>query len=336
MKHSITLSAAILIALALLLMAASVAQASQAPKSSPTPESKSIQVRKQEDVHAHDQHEPPYPSPLEIKRPRPPLSSAGEQGNQQKDIEGRLTLFTGLLVIVGALQFAAACFQYRAAKQSAKATQSSASAAQSQLELAQNTSEQSLVIAKESIEAARQSADAARQNVEVGKLWLQVDRPYMLVEECSLSGMPDAGPVPCGLNFSEQIAASISLRNFGKGPAIIEDICGRFVLMTVLPAARDFTDCHEMIAPKVAMRSGEELKTLAPWLDCLTVLDSQAKCDALMLGMKKLLFYGRIRYRDVFEEQYETAFLWEYSRFTITFFDKGFFSRGPESHNYRT
>jgi hypothetical protein len=116
-----------------------------------------------------------------------------------------------------------------------------------------------------------------------------------------------------------------------------------------LPELKDFKACQTMLSVRAgsgetvsAIRSNEEIKSLAPWLNSF-VFDSQDKCDAVLQEHAKLIFYGVIRYRDVFEEFFETAFLWEYKppatlgiMGMTPLLNRGIFIRGAEPYNYRT
>jgi hypothetical protein len=378
MKRSKPLLASILSVLVLLLSGASAAQTPF-----PTP-SQRLTDQSNERSQQNQTHRETNAPTAPVEQTKPPVNSKESQtiptvsekdsDNNAQCLLARIWFWIAgtsaqgfLTLLVAGATVALAVFTYklvevtrdlhRATKASTEAASKTADAAQAQLDFTKAANEQNITIAKESVEAAKGSAQAAQQSVEVGKLALRADRPYVIVEECALMGVPDTGPVPWkpteAAAVGSPISASITLRNFGKGPAIIVDLVGRLATVVDLPQPKDFTGCQPMVVVRSApagnlagvisaIRPDEEAKSLAPWLNSF-VFDTQERCDAVRQEREKLIFYGLIRYCDVFEEPYETAFLWKYTPpathgllATTPFLNKGFFGRGPDSHNHRT
>jgi hypothetical protein len=280
-------------------------------------------------------------SPLASRNPTPTLT--GPAGGDAQN-GSWTTLLTLLCLIVSAVATALlAGFNWRlvgVTDEMRKATSEAAEAARQSANAASNQLEFTKVANAQNIEIATQAAEAAKRNVEIAKLGLKTDRPYLIVEECRLEGMPETGPVPIktgpAISDLSPLAGVIWFTNFGKGAAIIDEVIGHLVLVPKLPVPKDFFGCQAMAMPKAAIRSNEQVKGLSPMLD-MFAFKTQEECDAVMQGTLKLIFYGCIRYSDVFEETYETGFLWTYSPPTKPPWSfGGFVQKGPAAHNYRT
>jgi hypothetical protein len=140
-----------------------------------------------------------------------------------------------------------------AAKENVKAAEASVAAANAQLEFTKTANEQNKQIASD-------AAKAAAQNVEVGLLALKSDRPYLVVEKATLSGVikPENRPAQTGgllanafqlLTLNEQLndplaffpTAIFTFRNYGKGAAIIEELAALIALVDKPPPEHDFS-----------------------------------------------------------------------------------------------
>jgi hypothetical protein len=165
----------------------------------------------------------------------------------------------------------------------------------------------------ETLIETRKAADAAKLSAEVAKAALHIDRPYLVVEECRFQGLPDRGPIkPFDPSVSvsrvlEVMAGQISVRNVGKGPAIIHEVVARLGRLESLPELRDFHACEVMAGLRDVIRPDDSLAYLTPIFQGF-ILKNQEECDQIMSGKTTITMYGCIRYWDVFSKQAEAPF----------------------------
>jgi hypothetical protein len=207
MRLSTLLSAPLLIVLAIFLSAAGP----EGSPSLPSVESGGVQGHPYaaQSASVQETRNPTLAETPQIQTAKP--KSPSPKTDEQTAIEEKIAGLTMLLVIAAFLQFAASALAAKAAYLAANAAKASAQSATSQLELNSRIHQQNFAIAKESVEAAKQNVEAARQNVEVGKLALRVNRPYIVLEQCSLMGVPDTGPVPWKSDDAVGIGISASI-----------------------------------------------------------------------------------------------------------------------------
>ena len=138
------------------------------------------------------------------------------------------------------------------------------------------------------------------------------------------------------------------LRNYGKGPALIDEIVATLTTMASLdelPPAKHFDGCHKLDPPYEAVQAGQPIQLKTDFLDAFL---GGKTCEAVRGGARRIVVYGCARYSDVFKKCYETGFCWvfnirgtesEYLK-VLTPLSQGIpgfalFERGPETHNYR-
>ena len=191
-------------------------------------------------------------------------------------------------------------------------------------------------------EATKLAATAAIQSAEVAQLALKADRPFIILLVSDLTSY-DRGPegILEGAKFQVEdllndsspstIGASGKLRNGGKGPAIIESVTGNIIKTKdgVYPEVGDFSDCRDFDdITSTALAAGDvsEYFSSCPFELRFTKEDF----DPIRRGKEKIIFYGRIEYRDIFATTYYTTFLFVYDlRFER-------FEVGPKEHNQHT
>lgn len=197
------------------------------------------------------------------------IATPSQDGNKKGEgDEAREAKYTGIGVIIAAVALIVSIFGYLASKDAAK--------------------------------AARDSADAA-------VLALKADRPYVLIATASISGFPPEpakGLVDPGNALT---LAKFVLRNFGKGPAIIDEIKIKLKPVETWPAPKDYSDCRDWPEVVEAISSGEPLKIESDFMDGWL---SNPEIEAVTDRVKTLIAYGRVKYRDVFDKLYETGFFW--------------------------
>jgi hypothetical protein len=153
---------------------------------------------------------------------------------------------------------------------------------------------------------------------------VHADRPFLIPEKQLL-----ASRWPSLVEFEngdlDNLTAQLTLRNCGKGPAIIDEAVGRLDVVDrhFLPSANKFDDCLALIiTPSHAFAAGESTDCVSPRLDAGPL--KREELEDIWQNKKWLLFYGRITYRDVFGANYKLTFLYAY-QYAAGFIHKGFF-----------
>jgi hypothetical protein len=159
-------------------------------------------------------------------------------------------------------------------------------------------------IAVEGVEVNRMAAEAAHRSAEVAIAALRADRPYIFIARQELIGfsLDDNRP---------PLEAKFTLTNAGKGPAIVKDAKAKFHMFNELLPVGDFSYCTLMNVPSI-IEPGESLERTSE-SDLFGTL-SPALYNSVVKGTTKLVLYGVVVYRDVFDvdRQYETKFLYEF------------------------
>jgi hypothetical protein len=153
--------------------------------------------------------------------------------------------------------------------------------------------------------AAKDAADAAKQNADAARLTLKSDRPYLLVEKAELAGFPPKTSMSI-------VVAKFTFRNYGKGPALIHEVVLKLKVVSERPAPRDFSGCKEWKATVDAVTPAERLVIPTDFVDGSI---GEEDTTAVINGSKTLIAYGQLRYRDVFDNPYETGFFWVVNTF---------------------
>jgi hypothetical protein len=247
-------------------------------------------------------------------------------------IEGHISEFTFLLVLVGVLQFLAAFFQWRTARRSEK--------------------------------AAKESAIAA-------SLSLKNDRPFLILERAELTGVLRGDePIDQESVQLDELKGPprffprviLTFLNYGRGPAILSEGLIQIDAVSELLRPRDFSNCKTMELQANAVSTDKEWSPLAEFN---FEADWKMLFPAIADGSKTLIVYGCIRYTDLIgKDIFETGFCWRFvpPRFESWEMPKnvrellepyrdidapemssaistkmpGVFVRGPMTHNYNT
>ena len=203
---------------------------------------------------------------------------------------------------------------------------------------------------------AEKSAEAAQKSAEVA---LKADRPYLLMEKAELAGAIEKGedevpqsvgviynPLPHFVEYKDFCPIAIfHFRNYGKGPALPDDVAMRLQPLKEPPNAEDFSDCHDIPLSAEAIGAGNS------WVIRTFRKDGELGTDNYKLicdGGKEIFAYGRVRYHDLFNNGYEVGFCWLLPRPTFIRDPEpielpqnvgrkgvvGNFVRGPKGHNY--
>ena len=142
---------------------------------------------------------------------------------------------------------------------------------------------------------------------------VHTDRPYLLVQSAQLTRLlPAQGDPPSLLKGDFQPSATLYVRNFGKGPCIIDNVSFALEPVAKIPKARNYQRCEAHQPDVGALASGEshKLKLEGRYL-------SPDDFDAIRRETKRLILYGVLAYRDVFNSRYETGFFWTFSALVV-------------------
>lgn len=356
MKRLKPLSVLILILLASLPNAAKSEPVKPSPESANTPKAESPQVTKQTE-HSQGPQSTASPSPsvaIDTQTPNLNHDKDSDDANARRE-----ATYTGFLVLVGVAAIVISVFNYCASKSAAKAAAISANISRAQLAFARVANQQNVQI--------------GHNMVEVAQLGLKADRPYLLVQAASLTGVVDKvgksnRPATGGLfdalvsMYLEQERlkdtpvffpeAVFVFKNFGKGPALIENLIASVDVVYKLPEPRDFSMCLKKEVHPEAIDPGGDLSV--KHISTIRVFSMTTWRDDIANERAKLIVYGLLSYRDVYKNLYDTGFCWIFTppkSFPLDLLkgtpkdvaDVGVgpmmpssFDRGPNSHNFST
>ena len=204
-------------------------------------------------------------------------------------------------------------------------------------------------VTRRQVALTEQAEETSHKSLEIAELALKSDRPYLLIEKARMFGIQ--GHDSYG-GLSSTIAeydhfvpnAVFSFRNFGNGPAFIDEAIIHMFPLIDFPKVNDFTGCKLAdIGGVEAVGAGEPWKVGIGWVEDRLI--SKPDYEEIVKGNKRIFVWGRIRYKDVLGGSYETVFCWvaqppievfravgEPPVLTISMEDR--FIRGPKTHNY--
>ena len=199
-------------------------------------------------------------------------------------------------------------------------------------------------VTRRQVELTEKAEETSRKSLEIAALALKADRPYLLIEQASLGGATVTVEESMGSMANQQVGelrpydrfhpwATFKFRNYGKGPALLEEILENLCVVETLLNSRDYTACRKSSPFFDAIGTGE------PWkLDIFgSGKHDPSKYEGIRSGKKQLVVYGLVRYRDVFNNTYETGFSWILEKHRSSqHFTVGVFVRGSEKENYHT
>ncbi len=129
-------------------------------------------------------------------------------------------------------------------------------------------------------------------------------------------------------------SARCSVKNLGKGPAILTKIMARMKLANDLKLPPDFSDCLEIRAFKEPVIEDKAPSEFFVPIDGYLV--QVADWESLRRGETKIVLYGTISYEDVFKNPYVTAFGYVYEGPGTGIGRGDNFRLGRKEYNYRT
>ena len=167
-------------------------------------------------------------------------------------------------------------------------------------------------------------ARATKHAADAAQLAATAERPYLLIEKANLDGVVSKKGeqrTPTGiegallsnlvtmfanpetLNEASRFfpSAGFTFKNYGKGPALIEDLLATISVVEALPPPHDFTGCQPIAVHPEAVGSGEPLNVRR--IFSVTLLEAtEEKVTAIRQGTKTLIVYGRLKYRERLQE----------------------------------
>ncbi len=233
------------------------------------------------------------------------------------------------------------------ANESVKAAKVAAEAAKAQLEFTKIANQQNIRIAAEGAEAAKQSARAA-------DLALHIDRPFLVADrfkfdDDSLKTVPKiftsdtakAYAIANNVIRPTVVPVTFTLKNYGKGPAVIQRILGRIAVVQSLDEIPydDFSECEEWRINREVFGVGEEERVCSPILALLGMTNPKAgsltpqEQRAIVDSQVVLVVYGQITYTDLFDARFSLDFFWIYSTFALVSNGSGLAISGPKERN---
>ncbi len=274
------------------------------------------------------------------------LNGRQESGNDtnQKPTDDRIVWFTGVLALVGVLQFGTMVMQYCAMRKQGsymldglRVSLRSARAAK----IAATASLRGMVLAKKSYDLTKDSMDIARVSAKAASVsalasdksaesLINSERAWIMAELVFSADLPAPAPTKSRIVYGDSsdgrhtIAIDVCLicRNDGRTPAWISCTRIHFRNLLDIPDNPDFSPLPtDYLNPTLQpVHVGGEVKTR--W---------SLECDGPTDPKKVLVVYGVVKYRDVFRPERETRFAytvrgaqlirltddyWEYSKFT--------------------
>lgn len=155
------------------------------------------------------------------------------------------------------------------------------------------------VITKDLVATTRNSAEALPT----------LERAYLFIEMA-----PYNTEILDRLRSDKQPRIDYIVKNYGKTPAVINEIFTRVISWHDLPEVR-YEGLPDVFRDAV-VAAGEVYPPDAKrgyWLtQCLDHTLNASEIKDLKEGKSYLWFYGRVKYRDIFSRQRETGFLWRY------------------------
>ena len=177
---------------------------------------------------------------------------------------------------------------------------------------------------------------------------LRTDRPYLLIEKAEIFGIRGCdsmgGPTSDIAEYkSFNPYADFTFRNFGKGPALLNEAIIRLYTLKEIPKVDDFTDCKGVDIAQGAVGADSRWKlTTNDMRDVSGLFICEPDYEEFKKGTKTIFAWGRVQYKDVFQKPYRTVFCWELKQPQPVYYvvnqepilTLDDFVRGPRTHNY--
>lgn len=233
------------------------------------------------------------------------------------------------------------------ANENVKAAKVSAEAAKAQLEFTKTANKQNIEIATDATEAAKQSAKAA-------DLALHINRPFLVPDKFEfkddalktvakmLTGGAAERVIRTAIRTST-VPVAFLLKNYGKGPAVINRISGRIAVVGSIDEVpiRDFSECEEWPATRKVLAADQEIEVTSPVTALLGITNPNGgsltpeQQSAVVNSQATLIVYGQISYADLFDAMFFVDFFWMYSAFLLHANPAlgGFAMTGPKERN---
>jgi hypothetical protein len=215
--------------------------------------------------------------------------------------------------------------------------------------------ERAEAITKDATLAAKRSAEAAETSARATNLALHIDRPFLVPDNFIFSDETLSNRAKL---FSSQavtqyladrqiltsviVPAKFTLKNYGKGPAVLDVILGCIKVVTSINEVpiHDFSECESWAFPRGVLGIGESSNISSPITAMLGLENPKAgwvKADlarAIIDSQALLVVYGKVFYRDLFDTAFFSEFFWTYSNLALLAGSSGGAAfKGPQDRN---
>jgi hypothetical protein len=313
-------------------------QPAKPPESKGSPESKSAQVSNQTDRgESHNQPAAQSGSrAADNQHPAANLSTSTTHPNSDAQIQGMLVTFTGLLVVVGFLQFAAligqvviycrqANIMVHQARESTRqriTMRKQWTTMQGQLAQMESSGRQTAALIAQARRQTRVALTNAKNALQHTKILAHAERPWVLVDESVV--------LPTGANAVRRGHIFFNAKNWGKNPAKITRHSCDFSYWEYRQEVPDEPEYHqtELKYPQYLVRGADPIDIYD--FDCDSAMTTDIWDD---VGRRKqrLVFIGHVVYVDLATgEEHETRFCYAYTPYGTLILI------GPRSYNQNT
>lgn len=227
------------------------------------------------------------------------------------------------IATLGLLGFA--LWQMDFVRRSTKATENAAKAASDNAKAAKDAA----IATERYVEMTKQMVEATKQSAHAADLALNVEKPFVFLEEPKLEtyteSVPQFGALPLPQYVSVQRRwIGFELRNRSKGVAIIEAI--RLRACIVRRSTWESSGTKQVRIQQRVVGPGEKplSGTSIPYTVAPPVID---RID------ERFAIFGFIKYRDVYDRHYKSTFNYFYYPGTLLRPQGAYFYLGPEKHN---
>jgi hypothetical protein len=188
-----------------------------------------------------------------------------------------------------------------------------------------------LRLIRDSLDDAKAASTAATRQAHVAEDTLnKIERPYLFVFNVSRLKVEHWEDYHDGTEGGT-LSVTYSVANYGKLPAVIEDMQVSLSVFTE-PLSPARTDYNHPLAVSAVLVPGEPREGLDEMLAWDDVVIDEYEGNTADLGGKDLFFWVIIRYRGTFSGGHVTRACWRYDERTGRFVE---FNGGPE-HNSQT
>jgi hypothetical protein len=268
-------------------------QAQQPPKSPPATKANSTESAQPEKTSSEKQEPAAKQSALKkIAGPSPNKDSTGSKSTEDLNINWWIAAFTGVLALVGLLQFVALIVQARVLRHHSELIEHSVE----QMRLAVAAYQGFVEASKGMLALTRESNQTTRDATELTRRSLALTHRPMLVAR----GFFIAGGAP--IAYDLEVAGGFEIVNIGGTSAYVNSIRSDVVFGKIIPAGRQYKGSPTELSGK-ELRPGESMSSKFGTNTPLGV-----RVASIQAGHERLNVLGYIVYTDQEQALRKTAF----------------------------